>query len=178
MEREPEMGSVRVLAIHELPDICPIVDVWHKRKSLGQGYVDGGAQICVITQSCVEKMGLAMTGVSGFCIRLANHQKVKCVCMVKSLEVEAYAVKTLVDFHVMPAGLGAYPIILGRPWLRAINAVRDWRRGTISLGGKIGGRRLYDMGSRKLLDEELEDEDESSDEDCMRWEVESYWMRS
>ena len=49
MEREPEMGSIRVLAIHELPDICPIVDVWHKRKSLGQGYVDGGAQICMIT---------------------------------------------------------------------------------------------------------------------------------
>ena len=125
MEREPETGSVRVLAIHELPDICPIVDVWHKHKSLGQGYVDGGAQICVITQSCVEKMGLAVTGVSGFRIRLANHQKVKCVGMVKSLEVEAYAVKTLVDFHVMPAGLGAHPIILGRPWLRAVNAVQD-----------------------------------------------------
>ena len=73
--------------------------------------------------------------------------------------------KKLVDFHVMPTGLGAYPIILGRPWLRAVNAVQDWRRGTISLGGKIGGRRLYDMGSRKLLDEKLEDEDESSDED-------------
>ena len=63
------------------------------------------AQICVITQSCVEKMGLAVTGVSGFRIRLANHQKVKCVGMVKSLEVQAYAVKTLVDFHAMPAGL-------------------------------------------------------------------------
>ena len=49
MEREPKTRSVRVLAIHELPDICPIVDVWHKRKTLGQGYVDGGAQICVIT---------------------------------------------------------------------------------------------------------------------------------
>ena len=128
MEREPETRSVRVLAIHELLDICPIVDVWHNCKSLRQGYVDGGAQICVITQSCVEKMGLAVTGVSGFRIRLANHQKVKCVGMVKSLEVEAYAVKTLVDFHVMPAGLGAYPIILGRPWLRALNAVQDWRR--------------------------------------------------
>ena len=27
MEREQEMGSIRVLAIHELLDICPIVDV-------------------------------------------------------------------------------------------------------------------------------------------------------
>ena len=125
MEKEPEKGSVKVLAMDELPDICPIVDVWHKRKNLGQGYVDGGAQICVITQTCVEKMGLVVAGVSGFCIRLANHQKVKCLGVVRDLEVEAYAVKTVVDFHVMPAGLGAYPIILGRPWLRAVSAVQD-----------------------------------------------------
>ena len=49
MEREPKTGSVKVLAIHELVDISPIVDVWHKRERLGQSYVDGGAQICVIT---------------------------------------------------------------------------------------------------------------------------------
>ena len=56
-------------------------------------------------------------------IRMANHQKVKCLGVVISLEVEAYAVKTVCDFHVMPAGLGAYPIILGRPWLRAVSAI-------------------------------------------------------
>ena len=142
-EKEPDRGSVRVLAIDEVSDIFPIVDVWHKRKNLGQGYVDGGAQICVITQTCVEKMGLAVAGVSGFRIRLANHQKVKCLGVVKSLEVEAYTVKTVVDFHVMPAGLGAYPIILGRPWLRAISAIQDWRHGTITLCGKTGGKRLF-----------------------------------
>ena len=43
VEREPETRSVRVLAINELPDIYPTVDVWHKRKNLCQGYVDGGA---------------------------------------------------------------------------------------------------------------------------------------
>ena len=55
--------------------------------------MDGGAQICVITHTCVEKMGLVVAGVSGFCIRLANHQKVKCLGVVRDLEVEAYAVK-------------------------------------------------------------------------------------
>ena len=64
---------------------------------------------------------------SGFCIRLTNHQKIKCLGVVRDLEVEAYAVKTIVDSHVMPAGLGAYPIILGGPWLRAVSAVQDWR---------------------------------------------------
>lgn len=164
-EREPEKNSVKVLSVEEVSDICPIVDVWHKRKNLGQGYVDGGAQICVITQTCVERMGLTVTGVSGFRIRLANHQKVKCLGVVKSLEIEAYAVKALVDFHVMPAGLGAYPIILGRPWLRAVGAVQDWKRGTICLSGKAGGKKLFDMHTKRALEEGLEDEEESSEED-------------
>ena len=87
--------------------------------------MDGGAQICVIIQTCVEKVGLTIARV---CIRLAHHQKVKCLGMVKSLEIEAYAVESIVDFHVMPAGLGAYPIILGklgRPWLCAVNAIQN-----------------------------------------------------
>ena len=57
---------MRVLAISELPNIFPLVNVWHKRKNLGEGYVDGGTQICVITQTCVEKMGLTVARVSGF----------------------------------------------------------------------------------------------------------------
>ena len=35
MEKEVEKGSIKVLAMDELPDICPIIDVWHKRKNLG-----------------------------------------------------------------------------------------------------------------------------------------------
>ena len=62
-----------------------------------------------------------MARVSRFCIQLANHQKVKCLGIVKGLEVEAYAVKIMVDFHVMLIGLRAYPIILGRPWLHVVN---------------------------------------------------------
>ena len=165
MEKEPVKGSVKVLSIEELPDICPIVDVWHKGKNMGQAYIDGGAQICVITHSCVEQLGLTISGVFGFRIRLANHQKVKCLGLVKNLEVEAFDVKAVVNFHVMPAGLGAYPIILGRPWLRAVGAIQDWRRGTISLLNKKGDKKLFDMESRKSLEEDGEEEGDSSDED-------------
>ncbi|MCO5586952.1 hypothetical protein L7F22_040897 [Adiantum nelumboides] len=129
-EKEPERGSVKVLAMDELPDIFPIVDVWHKRKN-------------VIGKPSESKMfGCG-----------------------KELEVEVYDAKMMVNFHVMPARLGAYPIILGRPWLRAVGAVQDWRRGTISLYEKTGAKKLYNMDTRKVLEEPFEDEDESSDED-------------
>ncbi|MCO5587631.1 hypothetical protein L7F22_041580 [Adiantum nelumboides] len=91
--------------------------------------------------------------------------KIKFFGVVKSLEVEAYDAKAVVNFHVMPAGLGAYPIILGRPWLHAMGAVQDWRYGTISLYGKTGAKKLYNINTRKVLEEPCEDEDESSDED-------------
>ena len=64
-------------------------------------------------------MGLRVAGVFGFCIQLANHQKVKCLEIVKSLEAKAYSVKVV----VMPARLGVCPIILGRPWLHAVNVM-------------------------------------------------------
>ena len=67
-EREHQKGSVRVLNIEELLDICPIVEAWHKGKSLGEAYVDGGAQVCVIIESCVEKYGSKSIGNYGFCI--------------------------------------------------------------------------------------------------------------
>ena len=57
----------------------------------------------MITQTCVEKMGLNLAGLSRFRIQLANHQKVKCLGVVKSLEIEAYAVKSVVDLQVMLA---------------------------------------------------------------------------
>ena len=61
-------------------------------------------------------MGLAIANVSRFCIRLANHHKFRFLGIMNSLEVEAYAIRIVVDFHVMPIDLlGAYPIVLGRP---------------------------------------------------------------
>ena len=66
MDREPKRGLVKVLAIDELPNICPIVDVWHKGQNLGKSYGNSGTQMCVITQICIEKMGLAMNGVNPF----------------------------------------------------------------------------------------------------------------
>ena len=108
-------------------------------------------------------MGLKVARTLGFCIQMANLEKVKCLGVVKDLEIKAYDVKIMVNFHVMPIGLGAYPIILRRPWLHAVGAVQDWRRGIISLYGKIGGKRSFDMDKRKPIDEDIEEEYESSE---------------
>ena len=50
-------------------------------------------------------MGLKVARASRFRIRMANHQKVKCLGVVKDLEIKAYDVKMMVNFHVMLASL-------------------------------------------------------------------------
>lgn len=150
-EKEPKRGSVTIMSIEELEDICPKAEAWRKGRNMADAYVDRGAQVCVITHACVEKFGLKVAGSSGFRIRMANHQKVKCLGIVKDLEIEVFNVKTLVNCHVMPASLGAFPIILGRPWLRAVGAIQNWRKGTINLSNKEGDRKCFDMGSQKKV---------------------------
>ena len=53
-----------------------MIEGWHNGIGLGEVYIDGGAQICVIMQSCVEKLGLSITAPSTFRIRMANQAKV------------------------------------------------------------------------------------------------------
>ncbi|MCO5586756.1 hypothetical protein L7F22_040698 [Adiantum nelumboides] len=129
---------------------------------MGEAYIDGGAQVCVITQSCVKRLGLITCGSPGFWIRIANHAKVKCLGMIKNLEVKVFNVKVIVNFHVMPAGLGAFPLILERPWLRAVGAVQDWGKGTIYVYGKKGEKRVFDMTTKQpMVLEDVSENDES-----------------
>ena len=80
--------------------------------------------------------------------------------MIKDLEIEVFDVKALVNFHVLPAGLGAFPIILGQPWLKAVGAIQDWRKGIITLYNQKGDWKKFDMESRKSLEDEDEEEEE------------------
>ena len=60
---------------------------------------------------------------------------------------EPYA---LADMCIIPSQGEGYPIILGRPWLIAMNARQDWEKGTLVLkppGQKPGKVVVYNMKS-------------------------------
>ena len=107
-------------SIEELHDICPALIAWCKGFNIGEAYIDGGAQINIMTQSCMERLGLKVDGSLDFKLRLANHAKVKCLGRCMNVQVTVYGVSYNINCHIMPAGLGAYPLILGRPWLRQV----------------------------------------------------------
>ena len=82
-EQVPTRGEMDLRSIEKLHDICPPVTTWCKGFNIGEAYIDGGAQISVMTQACIEKLGLKVDGSSDFKLRLANHVKVRClgICM-------------------------------------------------------------------------------------------------
>ena len=80
----------------------------------------------------------------------------------QKIGVDVFSVRVLVNFHVMPAGLGAFPLILGRPWLRAVGAVHDWGKGVITVYGKKGEKKVFDMTTKQPLElEDMSKDDES-----------------
>ena len=48
-EQVPTRGEMDLSSIEELPVICPSVTTWYKGFNIGEAYIDGGAQISVMT---------------------------------------------------------------------------------------------------------------------------------
>ena len=138
-------------------DLRSALIAWHEGFNIGEAYIDGGAQISVMTQACMEKLGLKVDGSSDFKLRLANHAKVRCLGRCMNVPVTVYGVTYNVNCHIMPAGMGAYPLILGRPWLRQVGAIQNWKEGIITVHNRKRKARQFDMHSRRKLEEDSEE---------------------
>ena len=80
--------------------------------------------------------------------KMANNVSVTCVGVCRRVKITVCAIKVIVDMYVIPAKGEGYPIILGRPWLIAMNARQDWEKGTLILkppGQNPGGAIVYNM---------------------------------
>ncbi|MCO5548866.1 hypothetical protein L7F22_002328 [Adiantum nelumboides] len=111
----------------------------------------------------MHKLRLEVSGPSGF---KGNDVSVKYVGVVTVCGIQFG-----VDMYVLPARGEGYPIILGRPWLIAMNARQDWESRTLLLKpprkeGKSIQTIVYNvMEGRKESSESETLEDEWSTED-------------
>lgn len=137
-----------------------------------------------MTQACTERLRLEVNGWLDFRIRLANHAKVKYLRRCMDVELTIYGVSCKqflpkefkshvisawgslhmdlgesvdINCHIMPAGLGAYPLGLGRPWLRQVGAIQNWRKGVTIVHIKRGKAMQLNMQSRQELEEDVEE---------------------
>lgn len=146
--------KAHVVQLHKATDVLPIVDVWIHGRREGKAYMDGGAQVCVMTAETMHLLGLELSGKSVFSVRMANSSRVNCLGVINDLEINVLGQKAIMDIHIMPAKLGAYPTILGRASLISMRSRQDWYRGCIDiLVDRPKNKRItYDMKKGKVLE--------------------------
>ena len=74
-------------------DVAPILDCYIKGRLVKEGLVDGGAQICIMTEVLMHKLGLH--------IQETPNNKARCLGIVKDVNVEVFGMERPVNFYVM-----------------------------------------------------------------------------
>ena len=60
-------------------DVLPILEAYIKGQRILKVYIDGGAQVCVVSEKMMHHLGLEVQGKSEFKANMANNVSVKCV---------------------------------------------------------------------------------------------------
>ncbi|MCO5550381.1 hypothetical protein L7F22_003865 [Adiantum nelumboides] len=168
--RRVKTKDMGLVSGRNLQDITPVLNEYVKGQRVSNVYVDGGAQICVITKQTMQCLGLKVNAPAPCKAKMANNSKVKCLGVINGLKIKVCEIEVEVDVYVMPTKGEGYPIILGRPWLMAMQARQDWGTGMLELqphkGAKKGKAIHIDLrgGNHESLDLETSvDEFSSSD---------------
>jgi hypothetical protein len=79
--------------------------------------VDGGAGVNVMTIRAMRYLSLKIDRPMSVTLKMANKRVVRPEGVVSNVVITVMRTSTIVDFHVVLEEDGAYPMILGRPWL-------------------------------------------------------------
>jgi hypothetical protein len=111
----------------------PIIDVQCNGLVLHGVLVDGGVGINVMTIPAMRYLGLKIDRPAWVTLKMANKRVVRREGVISNVVITVMRVFTIVDFHVVLKEDGAYPMILGRPWLTKSHARNYWGEGYMTI---------------------------------------------
>ena len=103
-------------------------------KQIPRTVIDDGANINIMPESTMKKLGLAITHPSKYSIRIADQALIAPMGRIRDLKMKTGVIDYQLNFEVLPmrGNLStvlndeAYPLLLGRGFLRQCGGVVDW----------------------------------------------------
>ena len=152
-------------------DVVPVeIEATVVDKVVPRVLVDGGSALNILPSQTMEKLGLSLTGPSPHIIRMANQSSSVSLGQIKDCRINTGEEEYIVIFHVirMHSTKDAFPMLLGRPWLRMANVVVEWGdpQPSITYGPKENRARvpIESASSLRAGFEQYEDGDTKEEE--------------
>ena len=121
--------AARVQIHEERRNVKPIeIEVMVVDKVIPNVLVNEGSGLNILPDHTMKKLDLSLTGPSPFIINMANQSPAVPLGMIKDCRISTGGEEYVVTFHVikMHSSKNTFPLLLGRPWLRMLNAIVDW----------------------------------------------------
>ena len=84
-------------------DVLRLLEAYIKGQRIRKVYVDGGAQVCVMSEKMTHQLGLEVQGKSEFKAKMANNVSIKCVGICRRVKIIVCGIKVEADMYVIPA---------------------------------------------------------------------------
>ena len=110
----------------------------------------------IVLKSICRKLGITKFEEAPFQVRMANQRRIQPLGIVKGRQLEVEGLSFDVNFMVLKLEESEkhYPMIMGRPWLRAAKLKQDWGADKIVIR-KVKKKVKLQMTSQKILPNEF-----------------------
>jgi hypothetical protein len=149
----------------------PQVEAYIDRQRIGGCLVDEGAAVNVMLNWLMDDLGIQVTQSTSLKLKVVDQRCVKSLGLIAKIPITVNGVTVDVDFHVLNISetRGGYPLILGRPWLKAVRAVNYWEKGNMRIGPHQHRVSIQVIPDAEEGTKRVSSPEDSSDEEYDSW---------
>ena len=104
-----------------------------KGKKIAGAIVDGGSGVNVINKRTCDTFGIREWEPYPFWLRMADTSSVRPTGLIRDLDVTIGGHAFRISAVVLQLNVqGVYPLLLGRPWLKATNIKQNWNKNVLT----------------------------------------------
>lgn len=91
--KEKNTQALTIAPLHLEDAIVPTLNCYIKGKLIQKALIDGGAQICIMTEQVMHKLGLRIHEVPIVKVKMADNSKAQCLGVITRVRVETLGIK-------------------------------------------------------------------------------------